>query len=342
MSKKPFKLVSIALITLVMALSNFNLFGQQTYYWYFDKKVPVKYEKSVWAIKFNQSSKGTQRADFLRLNSYRLKKTVKIKEDFERVDFSNPLNENDLETTNIEFAIPALVIGKQDEPILMSGKIVVMPRKEFNIAFIEKEYDVVFLEKTNFGGYLFQAKKPIRTLDIANKIHEKENVKWCSPDFYVKLTVFGSDPLYSQQYYLNSGNDIDINAPEAWSITKGCDNIRVAVLDEGVEAHEDLDGRVLQGYTAGTNNTLGAPIMALEGHGVACAGIIAASHDNDKGLKGIAPFSKIVPVKLLGDGATYGYSTSEVAQAITWSYQSSGGNADILSNSWGVDAQGLF
>ncbi|MBE9491801.1 MAG: peptidase S8, partial [Bacteroidetes bacterium] len=42
---------------------------------------------------------------------------------------------------------------------------------------------------------------------------------------------------------------IDINAPQAWNITKGSSSIRIAVIDNGVEDHEELTGRVLQGYT---------------------------------------------------------------------------------------------
>ena len=36
-------------------------------------------------------------------------------------------------------------------------------------------------------------------------------------------------------------NDADANVLEAWGITLGSSSITVAVIDDGVESHEDLD-----------------------------------------------------------------------------------------------------
>jgi subtilisin family serine protease len=88
---------------------------------------------------------------------------------------------------------------------------------------------------------------------------------------------------------------IDINAPEAWDITTGCNNIRIAVLDDGVEDHDDLDGRVLNGYTHLDSLGLGRPasvcmevlpsVYQRVGHGMACTGIMAASFLIDRYIK---------------------------------------------------------
>ena len=72
--------------------------------------------------------------------------------------------------------------------------------------------------------------------------------------------------MFVDQYYLNNTGqfggtaNIDINAPEAWDITRGC-NVRIAVIDDGVEAHNDLAGRVLAGFTPVTAGN-GAPANA--------------------------------------------------------------------------------
>lgn len=155
------------------------------------------------------------------------------------------------------------------------------------------------------------------------------------------------DPLDSAQYYLhNTGQiggapDIDINAAEAWVTTRGSATIRVAVIDQGVENHEDYNGRVVAGYTAGIPTGNGAPTTVVpaspKAHGEACAGIIAATHDNNVGIKGVTTNVSIVPVNIFPlppstnneDGAV---SNAEIATAIDWAWNQ--GAADILSNSW--------
>ena len=97
---------------------------------------------------------------------------------------------------------------------------------------------------------------------------------------------------------------IDINVESAWAITTSSNNIRVAVIDDGVENHEDLNGRVLQGFTPLNANGFGTPTTQnvpgiIIGHGEACAGIIAASH-NTIGIAGVAPNVQLVNYCALG------------------------------------------
>jgi hypothetical protein len=148
----------------------------------------------------------------------------------------------------------------------------------------------------------------------------------------------------------NSGTaGIDIKAESAWTITQGSNNIRVAVIDDGVGAHEDLTGRVLQGFTPLNSNGFGAPTAQTVtnvtiGHGQACSGIIAASH-NTLGVAGIAPNVNIIPVNIFH---TWAYNSSagqyvstesvqDVASGIEFAWNPNNGNADVLSCSWGYN-----
>lgn len=142
---------------------------------------------------------------------------------------------------------------------------------------------------------------------------------------------------WEKQYYLNNtdhsycGFDNDIDALEVWNLTRGCANITVAVIDDGVEDHSDLrddagNTRVLDGFTPSGVTTNGRPGTG-DKHGQACAGIIAASHNAN--IHGIAPNIRILPVKVRFG---IGIPSSEYASAIRWAYQN---GADILSNSWG-------
>ncbi len=330
----------VVMFLIIVNMMPVNVFAQQTYYWYFNQKINVSFDYSHWTIK-GIDKKIVEGNSVLKLRNSRERKEVRqLSNGYYKVSFSSPITISDIATDFVESAIPSLVIKEKTSPLFMNGNIIVMPNEKIDIEAITKTYGLKLLNKLNYGAYLFQVLNHMKTLDAANRLHESGLVKWSTPDFYAEMQA-NSDPLYNAQYYLTQDNNIDINAPEAWYLTKGSINIRVAVLDQGIDAHEDLSGNLLAGFTPGSNNTNGSPINSNEVHGIACAGIIAANHDNGLGIKGVAPNSKIIPVKILGDGS-YGYSSSEVATAITWSYQANGGNADILSNSWGFTAQGFY
>lgn len=203
--------------------------------------------------------------------------------------------------------------------------------QRYNGTIISEKYRILKVKIQNLS----------EVIACANEIYESNIAQWCHPDFLVKYHSCSVDN-WEKQYYLynrSHGNCTlynDIGAYDAWKITKGCADIRVAVIDhEGVGDHpalkdENNNSRVLPGYTT-FDGTQGRPaIGSNSGHGQACAGIIAASHNSE--IRGIAPNVKIVPVKIRANSAA---PVSEYALGINWAWDSLGGNADILSNSWG-------
>jgi hypothetical protein len=151
------------------------------------------------------------------------------------------------------------------------------------------------------------------------------------PDFAIaiKKQSIPADPLYGNQYYLkpNSTNsNFHINVEKAWDITKGASTVKVAIIDDGVEAHEDLpnllEGKaiVLENNGWGSSSLLANGGISVKtggeprdflilpsyvfsgnkgtlGHGQAVAGIIGASHNNI-GIAGIAPNVSIFPINV--------------------------------------------
>ncbi|MFD2968047.1 S8 family peptidase [Sphingobacterium bambusae] len=214
------------------------------------------------------------------------------------------------------------------------------------VSDLARKYGLILIKQTIYGAYIFEIPDPDNTLQTANTIHENENVVWSNPDF-ITIIRKNTDTLYPLQYYLNNTGqgggtfNIDINAPEAWAITTGCNNVRVAVIDDGIDPHDEFTGRLLSGFTAGSNNTLGIPLShSSKGHGVNCAGIIGAAHNNGEGIKGIAPNSLLIPINIFPYAPITGNSagaatSSDIATAIHWAWHPSFGNADVLSNSWG-------
>lgn len=224
--------------------------------------------------------------------------------------------------------------------IIPTGEIIFKPKIGVDYKSILSKLNLenkIELKSINEYNYIIVSSKDINSIfDIANKIYESGLVQFSHPNFWIPIELNTNDALYNQQFYLrNTGqtggvNGIDINVEPAWCLTTG-NNIRVAVIDDGVEAHEDIAGRVVNGFTPRNNTGLGAPNISGR-HGQACAGIIGATQNNTIGVSGVAPNCIIVPINIFFDGLE---TTGDLANAINWAWNQ--GQADVLSNSWGYN-----
>jgi len=101
-----------------------------------------------------------------------------------------------------------------------------------------------------------------------------------------------NDQYLSKQLYLDK-----IKAYEAWQIAHENTEIKIAILDTGIDlTHPDLQGNLLTG-----KNILDPtkPPQDDNGHGTNVAGILAAVGNNQQGISGILWQAKIIPVKVL-------------------------------------------
>ena len=102
------------------------------------------------------------------------------------------------------------------------------------------------------------------------------------------------------------------NIPELWTKTEGY-GTTVAVIDTGVDYnHEDLRDNMLEGKNFVETNE---PPMDRAGHGTHVASTIAGVN-NGLGMVGVAPKTKIMPVKALGDDGSG--NISDISRAIRW------------------------
>jgi thermitase len=145
------------------------------------------------------------------------------------------------------------------------------------------------------------------------------DVEWAEPNQPRRLAA---DPLAGLLWGLNNTGqsvwwrrgtpDADVDAPQAWAVTRGA-GVTVAVVDTGVDAgHPDLAGRIVPGHDF-VDDDGGA--QDLHGHGTHVAGTIAAGQ-NGTGVIGVAPEALVMPLRVLdADG---GGSSADVAAAFAF------------------------
>jgi len=178
--------------------------------------------------------------------------------------------------------------------------------------------------------------------------------------------VHANDELFYKQWGLfNHGQDggksgADISAMQAWAVTKGSDQVVVAILDSGVDyTHPDLVHNIwtrpeiikayedeeltsedpvddIHGFNVVEDN--GDP-MDDNGHGTHCAGIIGAEGGNDIGIAGVNWTVKIMPLRFMdADGAG---TTKDAIEAINYviNRKRAGVNVRVISASWGSETK---
>ncbi|PNI09402.1 peptidase S8 [Arthrobacter sp. AFG7.2] len=165
---------------------------------------------------------------------------------------------------------------------------------------------------------------------LVEELSSNPNVEYAEPD--VVVTAAKDDPYFDRQYALhNAGQsftntagtitvaagteDADVDAVEAWEITKG-NGIKVAVIDSGVAIdHEDISHKVVARANF-SDTVIDEPAdYDRYGHGTHVAGIVAAEH-NSTGVAGVCPGCTILDAKVLDDGGAG--SSSAVAAGVDW------------------------
>lgn len=229
-------------------------------------------------------------------------------------------------------------------PVVILPRIVISMLPDYDLSQImNKLCDRVDIESSEGSRYILKCKvkKSDDVLNLIQEIRQFDGIDYFEPEMFLEVKT--NNTYYSEQYYLkNNTGGVDINVEPAWNITNGSSDIVVAVIDSGVEIlHEDLGGRVLNGYTCGYPNDIGIPlnqsVSDKKCHGTACAGIIAASN-NQIGIRGIASNVKLLPINIFPyqvtiNNLTGAASNIDIANAIRWAYA----RADVLSCSWSMD-----
>ncbi len=182
-------------------------------------------------------------------------------------------------------------------------------------------------------------------------------IRYAEPNYKYQITVIPNDFSFSELWGMhNTGQtggtfDADIDAPEAWELHTGSNQVIVGVIDTGVDyQHEDLadnmwvneaelngdpgidddgNGFVDDIYGYDFMNGDGDP-MDDHGHGTHVSGTIGAVGDNSIGVAGVCWDVRIMALKGLDE---YGWgSTAALIGCIEYSTLM---GAHLTNNSWG-------
>jgi len=207
-----------------------------------------------------------------------------------------------------------------------------------------------------FIGAEVQRLQGMTTEQAIAALKKNPNVEYAEPNYEIHIDVIPNDTRFSELYGMrNTGQTggtagADIRATQAWDLFTGDPNLKVGVIDTGVDYnHPDLAQNVWTnpGEIPGNNidddnngyiddvhgydfvNNDGDPFDD-NGHGTHCSGTIAGVGNNNLGVAGVNWNAKIVGIKFLssgGSGSTEG-AIASVQYAIAVGVR-------LTSNSWG-------
>lgn len=147
--------------------------------------------------------------------------------------------------------------------------------------------------------------------------------------------VLVTDEYYPDEWHLRGTYGVSMS--QAWHFSKGSSSVVVAVIDSGITVHPELESRfvkdsygVVTGYDFVSNQDSSADGDGWDAdatdmggdaaggvsswHGTHVAGILAAEI-NQSGVVGVAPKTKILPIRALGRA---GGEESDLIAAINW------------------------
>lgn len=161
---------------------------------------------------------------------------------------------------------------------------------------------IIQLDSTSKNGF--------EVLRNTNMLALRPDVKYASAN----MTMAGSksfvpnDPFYTAQWGLKNTGQIagpgsdpvlwrDIRIEPAWDVTRGSANVRILMLDDGIDLnHEDINRGEVKDFTS--DQGPGGHIENIDFHGTLVAGVMTAITNNNIGIAGVAGGAKTVGARV--------------------------------------------
>ncbi|MEO5582028.1 MAG: S8 family serine peptidase [Saprospiraceae bacterium] len=237
---------------------------------------------------------------------------------------------------NVSFASPYLENEKGEIIAALTNEFIVGLNSETDLHLLEDfclKNNYIIKKQYDFDARVYfitvERHSDLNAIEASLQAYNTGLFRYAEPNYLIDSIIGTSDPSFNSQWAL--GN---MNVPSAWGLTTGCNLVRVAVLDNGVQLnHPDLMGNLVTGFdaTGGGNNGNSTGTGPFDAHGTNCAGIISASANNGIGIAGVAYNSRIIPVKV-GSGSFLEFGA--MATGIDWLRENNA--ADIINFSGGT------
>lgn len=185
-------------------------------------------------------------------------------------------------------------------------------------------YNELDEEEQNFHQIL-KITLPVHSKSLVLKAVKALNtlagVEFAEPNYIQQVCAGANDPYFYQQWGFHSELGADIL--NTWNITTGSRDIRVGIIDSGIDLdHPDLVDNLVDGKCFVDNVTTADDTY---GHGTHVAGIIGAVGDNNLGVSGVCKKVSLVPLRVTIDQYV---ENDEVVKAINYA-----------KNLWGKENQ---
>ncbi len=241
-------------------------------------------------------------------------------------------------------AIPAT--GGQ--PVWFGPRIWVELNAPQQLSGLLQKHQLTLISNQGHGYFLLGTTDPTAAIAAAQAMGSEPAVVRALPVRRSAIRQHGplasqpNDPYYPLQNHLET---IDLTTPfapsapnlnirEAWSTTRG-EGIRVSIGDDGVDdQHPDLAANIdSTSFNFITGESSGSHTGAMEYHGTAVAGLLAAVTGNKIGVAGVAPGVRLASWVIFDE---YGQPASDDELASMWtSYNSGSPLISVQSHSWG-------
>ncbi|PKL85191.1 MAG: hypothetical protein CVV22_09180 [Ignavibacteriae bacterium HGW-Ignavibacteriae-1] len=254
------------------------------------------------------------------------------------------------------------------EQILKIVKTVV--GDEINIEAIETPFQKFFkndmLLSKNRLGMIYRIHSDYEnSLKLAKLLNAHEDIEYCVPEAYYQLDETPNDPLLKDQTGLNQ-----IMASAAWDKSKSSENIRIGIVDSGIDIdHNDLKSQILintaeipgNGIDDDGNgfiddvfgwdfvgdiseseaknhqweaNNNPKPTLSNNDHGTHVSGVAAATTDNEIGIASASWGAKIIAVKCATDNLSSQTGSRNIYRPYEGMLYAAMRGADIINCSW--------
>lgn len=283
-------------------------------------------------------------------------------DDLDNIDrVYNPDNPyNPLPETSIEYE-DYLPPKEAELPVIANPPIIEEPGKpkiiadRLNILMDNYNYSIQDLARRFKEEYPEEKYQVIYYNDVVKRMQilvPAEEREYLKVDILNRITDFGSlfifdeslfeigsnfnDPIFSSKE--NSWFYKYINAQQAWDITTGGDEVVIAIVDNSFNLNHpeftDTPNKIVKPYNVWKHSS--EVTTGKIDHGTHVAGLALAIANNNKGLSGIAPNSKFMPIQVANDEDLI--TTTSVLDGVLYAiYQ----GADVINVSLGNPFVGL-